>query len=66
MCLNSNYDIKDAHLSDMLRQANIKTENQFIAFSDSSWQYFPNTGKSTGAYVIFIKVLQLTISHMLR
>ena len=22
-------------------------------FSDSSWQYYPNTGRSTGAYVIF-------------
>ena len=22
-------------------------------FSDSSWQYFPDTGRSTGAYIIF-------------
>ena len=24
-----------------------------IAFSDSSWQYFPYTGRSTGSYIIF-------------
>ena len=24
-----------------------------MAFSDSSWQYFPVTGRSTGAYIIF-------------
>ena len=22
-------------------------------FSDSSWQYYPGTGRSTGAYIIF-------------
>ena len=22
-------------------------------FSDSSWKYFPDTGRSTGAYIIF-------------
>ena len=30
-------DIKDAPLSDLLRQANIKTENQLADFSESSW-----------------------------
>ena len=24
-----------------------------MAFSDSSWQDFPDTGRSTGAYIIF-------------
>ena len=24
-----------------------------MAFSDSSWQYFPDTVRSTGAYIIF-------------
>ena len=24
-----------------------------MAFSDSSWQDFPDTGRSTGAYMIF-------------
>ena len=48
------YDgIKDAPLSDLLRQAIIKTENQFMGFSDSSWQYFPDTGRSTGSCIKF-------------
>ena len=24
-----------------------------MAFSDSSWQYCPDTGRSTGSYIIF-------------
>ena len=24
-----------------------------MGFSDSSWKYFPDTGRSTGAYIIF-------------
>ena len=36
-----------------MRQASIKTENHLIGFSDSSWQYCPDTGISTGAYIIF-------------
>ena len=24
-----------------------------MVFSDSSWQYFPYTGRNTGAYIIF-------------
>ena len=46
-------DIKDAPLSDHLIQTNIKTENQLMAFSDSSCQYFPDTGRIAGAYIIF-------------
>ena len=40
--LGMNYyaDMKDSLLSDLLRQANIKTKNQFMYFSDSSWQDF--------------------------
>ena len=45
--------MKDAPLSDLLRQASIKTENQFMDFSDSSWQDFPDNGRSIGAYIIF-------------
>ena len=37
-----------------------------MEFSDSSWQDFPDTGKITGAYMIFIKVGQLTMTHMFR
>ena len=46
-------DIKDAPLFYLLRRANIKTENQLMGFSDSSWQYCPDTGRSTGTHVIF-------------
>ena len=45
--------MKDAPLSDLLRQANINTENQLMVFSDSSWQDFQDTGRSTGVYIIF-------------
>ena len=46
-------NINDAPVSDLLRQASIKTENHLMAFSDYSWQDFPDTGRSTGAYMIF-------------
>ena len=46
-------DIYDGTLFELLRHASIKTKNQLIAFSDSSCQYFPDTGRSTGAYVVF-------------
>ena len=36
-------------VSNILIQAIIKTKNQLIDFSDSSWQYFPDTGRTTGA-----------------
>ena len=42
-------DLNDAPVTDLLRQANIKTKNHFMTFSDSSWQDFPVTGRSTGA-----------------
>ena len=45
--------MNDAPVTDMLRQASIKTENRLIAFSDSSWQDCPDTGRSTGEYIIF-------------
>ena len=51
--LTSNTDMYDAPLSDMLRQDIIKTDNQLIGLSDSSWQDCPDTGKSTGKYIIF-------------
>ena len=46
-------DMKDAPLSDLLRQANINTENQLMVFSDSSWQDCPYTRKTTRKYIIF-------------
>ena len=53
MGLNYYADVKYAPLSDLLRQYNIKTDTQFMIFSDSSWQDCPETGRSTGAYIIF-------------
>ena len=53
MALKYYDDIKYEHLSDLLRQSSINTKNHLMDFSDSSWQYFPDTGRSTGAYIIF-------------
>ena len=41
--------MNDAPVSYLLVQASIKTENQLIAFSDSSCRYFPDTVGSIGA-----------------
>ena len=46
-------DLNDAPVTDLLRQANLKTKNHLMDFSDSSWQDCPDTGRSTGAYIIF-------------
>ena len=46
-------DLNDAPVTNLLRQSNIKTKNHLMDFSDSSWQYCPDTGRSTGAYIIF-------------
>ena len=51
--LNYYADMKYAPLSDLSIQASIKTENQLIAFYYSSCKYFTDTGRSTGAYIIF-------------
>ena len=39
----------DAPVTDVLRQANIKTKNHLMGFSDSSWKDCLDTGRSTGA-----------------
>ena len=49
-------DLNDAPLTDHLRQANIKTKNHLMAFSDYSWQDCPDTGRSTVAYIISYQV----------
>ena len=46
-------DMKDASLSDLLIQASINTDNQLMDFYDYSRNDFSDTGRSTGAYVIF-------------
>ena len=45
--------LNDAPVTDILRQANIKSKYYLMAFSDSSWQDFPYTRINTGAYIIF-------------
>ena len=45
--------MNDAPVSDILRQASIKTDDNLISFSDSSWQYCTDTGRITGSYIIF-------------
>ena len=46
-------DMNDSPVTDLFRQASIKTKNQLMIFYDSSWKYFPDTGRSIGAYIIF-------------
>ena len=46
-------DMNDAPVTDLLRQASIKAKNHFMTFYDSNWQDFPDTVRSTGAYMIF-------------
>ena len=53
LCLKYYADLNDASVTDLLRQANIKTKNHLMYFSGSSLQDFPDTGRSTGAYIIF-------------
>ena len=45
--------INDAPVSDLFRSYIIKTDNQLMNFSDYSWQDCTDTGRSTGAYIIF-------------
>ena len=61
MVLNYYADMKDEPLSDLSRQANIKTNKKFMAFSYSSCQDFSDTGRITWAYVIFYQ--GCTIDH---
>ena len=51
--LNYYANMKDAPLSDLLRQASINTENQLRDLYDSSWKDCPDTVRSTGLYIIF-------------
>ena len=46
-------DMNDAPVSELLRKAIIKTENNLMNFSDYSWQDFPYTGRIAGEYNIF-------------
>ena len=48
LVLKYDANMNDAPVTDLLIQASIKTENHLMDFSDSSWQYCPYTGRSTG------------------
>ena len=47
------FKIDDSTLSGLLIQAVINTEYQLVVFSDSILKYCPDTGRSTGAYIVF-------------
>ena len=51
--------MKDVRLSDLLRQASINIDNQLMSLSDSSWQDCPDTGRITGAYIMFYKCVPI-------
>ena len=53
MVLKDYSGMNDAPVTDIIRQASIKTENHLMDFFDSSWQDCPYTDRSTGAYIIF-------------
>ena len=53
--------MKYAPLSDLSRKPNIKTDNQLMELYDSIWSDCPDTGRSTGVYIIFYQVI--TIDH---
>ena len=46
-------DMNDSPVYDLLRQDSINTDNHLMGFSYFSCQYCPDTGRSTGAYIIF-------------
>ena len=46
-------DLNYSPVTDLLRQANVKTKNHLMAYFDSSCQDCPDTGRSTGAYIIY-------------
>ena len=39
--------MEDSSLSELLRQASIKTDNPLVDLSNYSWQDCPDTGRST-------------------
>ena len=46
-------DLNDESVTDLSRQANIKTKNHLMALSDSSWQDCTDTERSTGTFNMF-------------
>ena len=37
-----------------------------MVFYDSIWNYYPDTERSTGVYILFIQMHQFSIAHMFR
>jgi len=48
-------DVMDAPVSRLLFENDIPPNHPLIAYSDSSWQDCPDTGRSTGGYVLFMQ-----------
>ena len=46
-------NIENAHISDILRQTYVNTENQLVVIYDSICQYCPDIGRSTESYILF-------------
>ena len=45
--------MNDSPVTDLLRQASIKTKNHLMVFYYYIWQDCLNTGRSKGAYILF-------------
>ena len=56
--------MNDAPVSDLFRQAIMKTENQLMELSDCGWQDCPDTVRRSGAYIIFYQGGGFTMAHM--
>ena len=57
-------DLNDVPVSDLLRQASIKTDNHLIDFSNYSWQDFPETVRVKEHKLSFMKVGQFTMTRI--
>ena len=58
-------DMNDAPVYYMLRQDINKNDNHLMAFSDSSWNDFPETVRITGACIIFYQCGEIDhITHV--
>ena len=53
LVLNYYADINDELVTDLLRQASIKTENHLMSVSDYSWQDYPYTVRRTESNINF-------------
>ena len=58
--------IEYALISKLLVQASINNYKKLMVLSDYSWHGCPDTGRSTGAYIVFYQGGQFIIAHMLQ